>query len=241
MRSIANIRDGVSAVKKEAIKREPHKVEIQLTKKTKELTKVSDSKRKELSVLDHELESKKKEAQAAGEEVIKEAKAKAHTIITQAAQESAKAKSVRATADTLLTRAKELEQKALQSLESNETREKGIRDKEKYLEGVQKRVEASDTKRTQALTESNAILSELVSLTLASMKRIDAMRLIDDTDIPAITETLGTIINALSHKQLAQDAKEEHFDTMEMQLDEKQAILKETRKQLNNAIKSHGK
>lgn len=232
MRSLRDIRDGASHHKKQEKQLEPQRVEHTLTQKAKKLQQVAETKRKEITQLNRELQVNQEKARQSGDVLVKEAKDKARIII---------AASTKARNDAMRLRDKlEEEKQAVATLalkvnkehEANKAENKSLSARDKKLARLEKEIAKAEQIQTKAVADSQEVLHEIMGLLLAASRRMRSLELLDQTgkeNLGVITETFDELLGAFSERKVKQDALEEHLEAREKQIEQKQAILKEQR------------
>lgn len=209
--------------------------QMQFVKKADELEGVIEDKRKELIDLNDTIDKRKEEVMVDIDRMVSEAKAKANAIVSEARQKLSKAET--------LVQANEQEQKVLKvreqevnrKAEENTTVSKELDKRGKSIMATESQIAEDKSAIVKARGQSEELVATLAAILLTTIDQVEAISRLSkgaEFDLSDITNTFSVISKTFSDWQLKLQAKDEHLDRREEQINTERRILKSQRTRL---------
>ncbi len=227
MKSLADIR--------QATQKREEKGKIDFVKLQKSAAQSVETKRRELTTLQSDIDLKKQEVEKTGTVIVEEAKTKAAEIVQKAHNERKEVESLKNILDTRLSEIEKLAEEQKTTKDTLEQKETSLRSLQEVVDTGKKQVEAEKSDLAKAKSQANGLLMDLVSLLGVAIDRVAAIDIIEEIQKDKIEETLSladVTIRLMNQKKKELEAKKEMLDNRERQMDTKWDIIKDQRTQL---------
>lgn len=199
--------------------------------------KEATNKKKRVSQLDAELESRKKAYQV-GDRILDDAFIKARDLASQALREKEQARQIKVNVSDQLRQAKGLGRDLKKKINSNELTEKSLDSRQESIKVMESNISKTRDDLQNVRAQSVNIERELAALLMASITRLETMETYEKEiikDVAVLAKSLGEILKAMKAHEAKNDDKEEHQDKKEEELNTKEVILDDRRTALHNA------
>mgnify|MGYP001605590017 CR=1 FL=1 len=195
-------------------------------------------KRVELVNLNNEIEKKTREAKVSGDGIVAEARQKASNITNQARKELGDAEGLKKSLEDKLVVATEKLEEYQKATDTTKDLQVALKASQGLVEKVKAEISLKEAETDRKLSLTKELLVDMVALIGVTIEKVTKATLFAGevkAEWANQLSKLDSLAQLVLESQAKNEAKEEHLEKTAKQLQEKEAIIKEQRLQLQMA------